>query len=64
MTDDEEILSRHEVLVLLSAKARKGQTGALIALERALLIAGPEEEDEVGEAIDRILARNRDEASE
>jgi hypothetical protein len=39
---------------LLSQKAREGSTSAMIALERALR-ARAREEDEVGDAIDRIL---------
>ena len=37
MTEEQpEIASREEVLQMLTEKARKGQTGAMIALERAL----------------------------
>jgi hypothetical protein len=50
----DEILSRSEVLALLSQKAREGSTSAMIALERALR-ARERDEDEVGDAIDRIL---------
>jgi hypothetical protein len=56
MPDEHEILTRTEVLALLSQKAREGQTGALIALERALRIGG-DEEDDIGDEIDRILGR-------
>ena len=38
MPDEHEILSRNEVLELLSQKAREGSTSAMIALERALRI--------------------------
>jgi hypothetical protein len=55
------IATREEVLIMLTEKAREGQTGAMIALERALRARAREEEDEVGEAIDRILRKgNRD----
>jgi hypothetical protein len=36
MSDEDQILSRTEVLGLLSQKAREGSTSAMIALERAL----------------------------
>ena len=38
MSDEDQILSRTEVLGLLSQKARDGSTSAMIALERALRI--------------------------
>jgi hypothetical protein len=38
MSDGDQILSRTEVLELLSQKAREGSTSAMIALERALRI--------------------------
>jgi hypothetical protein len=40
MSDEDQILSRTEVLGLLSQKAREGSTSARIALERALRIGG------------------------
>ena len=40
MSDKDQILSRKEVLELLSQKAREGSTSAMIALERALRIGG------------------------
>jgi len=43
-------------LALLSQKAREGQTGALIALERALGIGGDNEPD-IDDELDRILGR-------
>ena len=60
MPDEHEILTRTEVLALLSQKAREGQTGALIALERALRIGGDNEND-IDDELDRILGRQDDE---
>jgi hypothetical protein len=54
MSDEDQILSRTEVLALLSQKAREGSTSAMIALERALR-AGDRDEEEVGDELDRIL---------
>jgi hypothetical protein len=59
MPDEHEILTRTEVLALLSQKAREGQTGALIALERALRIGGDNENDI--DVLDQILGRRDDE---
>jgi hypothetical protein len=42
MSDEDLILSRTEVLELLSQKAREGSTSAMIALERALRIGEAE----------------------
>ncbi|HEX6586644.1 MAG TPA: hypothetical protein VF052_07825 [Solirubrobacterales bacterium] len=43
MTDEQEqILTRDEVLVLLSEKTRDGSTSAMVALERALRLHRPE----------------------
>ena len=49
-----KILSRDEVLELLSGKAQEGSTSAMIALERALR-ARESEQNEIHEVIDRIL---------
>jgi hypothetical protein len=46
MPDEPEILSRTEVLALLSQKAREGSTSAMIALERALRIGQDEPPDD------------------
>ena len=43
MTDEDQTLTRTEVLGLLSQKARVGSTSAMIALERALRIGGEDE---------------------
>jgi len=51
---DQKVLSRQEVLELLSAKAREGSTSAMIALERALR-ARDQEQEEAGDVLDRIL---------
>jgi hypothetical protein len=60
MPDEHEILTRTEVLAPLSQKAREGQTGAMIALERALRIGGDNEND-IDHVLDRILGRRGDE---
>ena len=49
-----EVSTHAEVLALLSRKAREGSITAAVALERALR-AQANVEDEIGEAIDRIL---------
>jgi hypothetical protein len=49
-----EVMSRQEVLQLLSEQARDGKVSAMIALERALR-AQDREESELDHAIDRIL---------
>jgi hypothetical protein len=56
---ERRILSREEVLELLSAKAREGSTSAMIALERALR-ARDREQEEVNEIITRILGDGRE----
>ena len=53
MTD---LPSYEDVLHMLAAKAGEGSVSAMVALERALRREEPE--DEVGEVIDRILARS------
>ena len=52
-----KIASREEVLEMLTEKARKGQTGALIALERALRAAERKEREELDNEISRILTK-------
>ena len=52
-----EIATREEVLEMLTEKARKGQTGAMIALERALRAAEAKEREELDNELDRILAK-------
>jgi hypothetical protein len=49
MSDEDQILSRKEVLELLSQKAREGSTSAMIALERALRIGGEDEAPHEGD---------------
>jgi hypothetical protein len=54
MRDEDQILSRTEVLGLLSQKAREGSTSAMIALERALRIGedeAPHEDDFIEQLI-------------
>ena len=55
-----KIASHEEVLEILSEQARNGSVTAATALERALRNTPDEEQDEVGAAIDRILAKKRD----
>jgi hypothetical protein len=51
-----EIASREEVLRMLTEKAREGQTGAMIALERALRTkANKEDQDALDAELDRLL---------
>jgi hypothetical protein len=51
-----EIASREEVLRMLTEKARQGQTGAMIALERALRTrANKEDQDPLDEELNRLL---------
>ena len=52
-----EIASREEILAMLTEKARKGQTGAMIALERALRVAERKERDQLDNELDRILTK-------
>jgi hypothetical protein len=62
MSDEDQILSRTEVLGPLSQKAREGSTSAMIALERALRIGGedvaPPEDDFIGQLIQSGLRRD------
>jgi hypothetical protein len=50
----DEILSRDEVLAILSRAARDGSISAAIALERALR-AREREQSEIDDVLDRIL---------
>jgi hypothetical protein len=47
-----------DVLLMLARKAADGSVSAMVALERALRPEHPEPEDEVSNAIDRILMKN------
>ena len=61
MSDEDQILSRTEVLALLSRKAREGSTSAMIALERALRIGQDEptdEDDFIGQLIQSGIRRD------
>jgi hypothetical protein len=62
MTADDQILSRTEVLALLSQKAREGSTSAMIALERALRI-GEDEGSQADDFIEHLFqsSKRRDE---
>ena len=53
------IPSYKEALAMLAAKAAEGSVTAIVALERALRSVRDEDADEVGDVIDRILAKNR-----
>ena len=58
---DQDILTREEVLQILSEQARKGSISAAIALERALRQDDPEDDgDELGDELDRLLSRRDD----
>jgi hypothetical protein len=48
-----------DVLRMLAEKAGQGSVSAMVALERALRHQVPEDDDEVGREIDRILAERR-----
>jgi hypothetical protein len=52
MTND--ILTREQALQLLSKKAREGSVSAAIALERALRISPPEQ-DELEDELERLI---------
>jgi hypothetical protein len=54
-----EIATREEVLEMLTEQARNGSITAAAALERALRLGGGQQDD-VEEAIDRILAADDD----
>jgi hypothetical protein len=51
---DTDVLTREQVLALLSKKAREGSVSAAIALERALRI-DPREQDDFDDQLDRPL---------
>jgi hypothetical protein len=53
------IPSYNEALGMLAAKAAEGFVTAVVALERALRNVREEEQDEVGDVIDRIIAEKR-----
>ena len=54
--DDKEILTRPDVLELLSKKASDGSVTAMVCLERALRHQKPE--DELDRELDRLLSRD------
>ena len=55
MPDNKKILSHHDVLVLLSAKARDGSVTAMVSLERALRMTSDDDHDEMDDELDRLL---------
>jgi len=57
MPDNKEILSHHDVLELLSAKARDGSVTAMVSLERALRMTPDDDPDELDAELDRLLKR-------
>lgn len=57
MPKNPNILSHEQVLEILSSQAAAGSVTAAAALERALRAQAKKEEDEVGDAIDRILTK-------
>ena len=59
VTGDGEILTREEVLKLLSEMAEKGSVSAAIALERALRMPSRYgDHDELDDELDRLLSRD------
>ena len=59
ITGDQEILTREQVLRLLSEMAEKGSVSAAIALERALRLPQPDDaHDEIDDELDRLLSRD------
>ena len=56
---DAEVLTREEVLALLSKKAREGTVSAAIALERALRI-GHCEQPELDDELERLIQGDRE----
>ena len=59
MTEDQQhIMTRDEVLALLTRKAQEGSTSAMIALERALRLHGTNHGDELDDEFDLILERH------
>jgi len=58
MTEEQpQIASREEVLRMLTEKARQGQTGAMIALERALRTKAKEDDDPLDEELESLLRK-------
>jgi len=58
MTEERKIATHEEVLVMLSDKARQGETGAMIALERALRVRQREKDDDDFKAeLERLAGR-------
>ena len=56
--NDRELPDYRQVLEMLSEKAANGSVSAMVCLERALRPENqPPEDDEVSEAIDRILRK-------
>ena len=55
---DKEILSRDDVLELLSKKAADGSVTAMVCLERALRYQ-QDQPDELDAELDRLLERHR-----
>jgi hypothetical protein len=51
-----EVPTYAEALAMLGDKAREGSVTAIVALERALRMRSADEAEDVGDAIDRILA--------
>ena len=56
MPEKKQILSRDDVLELLSKKAAEGSVTAMVCLERALRISDPE--SEFDDELERVLARD------
>ena len=62
MPDDKpEILTRDQVLAMLSKKAVAGSVTAMVCLERALrLHGGDDEDDPLADELDRLLNDKRE----
>ena len=56
MPEERQILSRDEVLELLSKKATEGSVTAMVCLERALRTSDPV--PELDDELERVLARD------
>ena len=56
MPEKNQILSRDEVLELLSKKAAEGSVTAMVCLERALRISDPE--PEIDDVLEQLIAKD------
>ena len=56
MPEERQILSRDEVLELLSKKAAEGSVTAMVCLERGLRLNDPE--PEIDDVLERLIAKD------